>query len=295
MTGRRITPRRVTGFAARWAVLGLALFVFLTPVVWLVLMSFKPEDQWVSSPPDWIPNEWTIFSYQYLWDEGTEARTITGGDAAGGAGKNALFNSLIIVCSATAAAMLIGTLAAYSMSKFRTGGKNFALWVLSIRFLPPIIFTVPLLLIFNDIGLINTYHGLILIYTVFAIGFVVWMMKGFFDEVPRDVEESARVDGCSWFGTMWRISLPLVVPGFVAVLLLTFILLWTELLFAVIFLNQDKHTIPVELFAFFSASRGIAWGPQAALSIMAIAPILAFALLIQRYLIRGMTFGAVRE
>ena len=295
MTRRRITLRRATGFAARWAVLGLALFVFLTPIVWLVLLSFKPEDQWVSSPPDWIPNEWTLVSWGHMFDEGTEARTNTGGGAAGGAGQSALINSLIIVCSATAAAMIIGTLAAYSMSKFRTGGKNFALWVLSIRFLPPIIFTVPLLLIFNDVGLVNTYQGLILIYTVFAVGFVVWMMKGFFDEVPPDIEESARVDGCSWLGVMWRISLPLVVPGFVAVSLLTFILLWTELLFAIIFLEQDKHTIPVELFEFFTASRGIAWGPQAAMSIMAIAPVLAFALVVQRYLIRGMTFGAVRE
>jgi multiple sugar transport system permease protein len=295
MTLRRITTRKVASFAARWALLGLALFVFLTPIVWLVLLSFKPEDQWVSSPPDWIPNEWTLFSWRFLFDEGTEARTITGGRSAGGAGTGVLINSLITVCSATAAAMIIGTLAAFSMSKFRTGGKNFALWVLSIRFLPPIIFTVPLLLIFNDLGLVNTYQGLILIYTVFAVGFVVWMMKGFFDEVPREVEESARVDGCSWFGLMWRISLPLVVPGFVAVLALTFILLWTELLFAIIFLEEDKHTIPVELFSFFSASRGIAWGPQAALSILSIAPVLAFAIVIQRYLIRGMTFGAVRE
>ena len=146
-----------------------------------------------------------------------------------------------------------------------------------IKFLPPIIFTIPLLLIFSDVGLVNTYQGLILIYTVFSIAFVVWMMKGFFDEVPRDIEESARVDGCSWFGTMWRISLPLVVPGFVAVLLLTFIFLWTELLFGVIFLSGDKHTIPVELFAFFTPNQGLKWGPQAAMSIMAIAPVLAFA------------------
>ena len=291
---RRFTRRKVVAFCARWALLGLALFVFLTPVVWLLLLSFKPEAQWTTSPPDWIPNEWTTFSYKHMWNTGADAgQTAAGG--GGGAGKVAIVNSLIITISATAAAMIIGTLAAYSISKFRTGGKHFALWVLSIKFLPPIIFTIPLLLIFSDVGLVNTYQGLILIYTVFSIAFVVWMMKGFFDEVPRDIEESARVDGCSWFGTMWRISLPLVVPGFVAVLLLTFIFLWTELLFGVIFLSGDKHTIPVELFAFFTPNQGLKWGPQAAMSIMAIAPVLAFALVIQKYLIRGMTFGAVRE
>jgi len=291
---RRFTRRKILAFCARWALLGLALFVFLTPVVWLLLLSFRPEAQWTSSPPDWIPNDWTTFSYKHMWNTGAEAgQTAAGG--GGGAGKIAIVNSLIITSSATAAAMIIGTLAAYSISKFRTGGKNFALWVLSIKFLPPIIFTIPLLLIFSDLNLVNTYEGMILIYTVFSVAFVVWMMKGFFDEVPRDVEESARVDGCSWFGTMWRISLPLVVPGFVAVCLLTFIFLWTELLFAVIFLSGDKHTIPVELFAFFTPNQGLKWGPQAAMSIMAIAPVLAFALVIQKYLIRGMTFGAVRE
>jgi multiple sugar transport system permease protein len=212
----------------------------------------------------------------------------------GSGGGTALQNSLIVVCVSTVAAMVLGSVAAYSFSRFRTGGRHVTSWILSIKFLPPVVFAVPLLTVFQRFELVNTYGGLILLYTAFNLPFVVWMMVGFFDEVPTEVEESARVDGASWRNVFLRVSLPLVAPGLVATLLLTFIFGWNEFLFALVFTNQEHYTIPVQLSSYFSEAVGLEWGPQAALSVVGILPIIVFSFLIQRFLIRGMTFGAVK-
>jgi multiple sugar transport system permease protein len=266
--------------AARLVVLGIIFVVTLVPVAWIVLTSFKPRSEWIHNPPVWIPSDWTFLSYRTMWNSG---------------GGRALENSLIIVGTSTILAVAVGCLAAYSISRFRTGGDHTASWILSIKFLPAVVFAVPLLIAFTRLELVNTYKGLILIYTTFNLPFVVWMMKGFFDEIPGEIEESARVDGCSWFGTFWRIALPLAMPGFIATLLLTFIFGWNEFLFALIFTNQEHYTIPVQLSSYFSEAVGLEWGPQAALSVLGILPIIVFSFLIQRFLVRGMTFGAVKE
>jgi multiple sugar transport system permease protein len=264
---------------ARLLVLAVVFFLTLMPVIWIVLTSFKPRSEWVSNPPVWIPGEWTVVSYEAMWRSG---------------GDRALANSLIVVCISTVLAVALGSLAAYSLSRFRTGGEHVASWILSIKFLPPVVFAVPLLTLFNRLQLVDTYAGLILLYTAFNLPFVVWMMKGFFDEVPPEIEESARVDGASWTSVFWRIAVPLVAPGFVSTLLLTFIFGWNEFLFALIFTNQEHYTIPVQLSSYFSEAVGLEWGPQAALSVVGILPIIVFSFLIQRFLIRGMTFGAVK-
>jgi multiple sugar transport system permease protein len=276
---RRRRLRSWAGWAVRLAVLTVVLVITLVPVVWIVLTSFKPRGEWIHNPPVWFPSVWTAVSYREMWTSG---------------GGRALENSLIIVCTSTVLAILLGSLAAYSLSRFRTGGDHVASWILSIKFLPPVVFAVPLLTAFTRVHLVDTYKGLILLYTTFNLPFVVWMMKGFFDEVPAEIEESARVDGCSWFGTFWRIALPLAMPGFISTLLLTFIFGWNEFLFALIFTNQDHYTIPVQLSSYFSEAVGLEWGPQAALSVLGIAPIIVFSFLIQRFLVRGMTFGAIK-
>lgn len=277
---RRRRLRAAVSLAARLVVLGIIFVVTLVPVAWIVLTSFKPRSEWIHNPPVWIPSHWTFLSYRAMWDSG---------------GARALENSLIIVGTSTVLAVALGSLAAYSISRFRTGGDHVASWILSIKFLPPVVFAVPLLTVFTRLELVDTYKGLILLYTTFNLPFVVWMMKGFFDEVPGEIEESARVDGCSWFGTFWRIALPLAMPGFISTLLLTFIFGWNEFLFALIFTNQEHYTIPVQLSSYFSEAVGLEWGPQAALSVLGILPIIVFSFLIQRFLVRGMTFGAVKE
>jgi multiple sugar transport system permease protein len=278
-SARQRRLRAWTSWAVRLIVLGIVLFVTLVPVAWIVLTSLKPRGEWIHDPPVWFPSVWTVASYREMWSSG---------------GGLALKNSLIIVCTSTVLAIVLGSVAAYSLSRFRTGGDHVASWILSIKFLPAVVFAIPLLNAFTKVHLVDTYKGLILIYTTFNLPFVVWMMKGFFDEIPSEIEESARVDGCSWFGTLWRIALPLAMPGFIATLLLTFIFGWNEFLFALIFTNQEHYTIPVQLSSYFSEAVGLEWGPQAALSVLGIAPIILFSFLIQRFLVRGMTFGAVK-
>jgi multiple sugar transport system permease protein len=272
------TPGPV-GVALRIVVLLVVLLVTLLPIAWIVLTSFKPEREWVSDPPVWIPSEWTFESYERMWDDG---------------GGRVLLNSSVIVTASTVLAMVIGCLAAYSFSRFRTGGRHIVTWILSVKFLPPVVFAVPLLIMFTDHGLYDRWLGLIILYTTFQLPFVVWMMKGFFDEVPRDIEESARVDGCSWLGTFWRFTIPLSAPGLVATAVLTFVFGWSEFFLPLVFANQDNYTMTVQLASYFSEAVGLEWGPQAALSVVGMLPLFVAAFAIQKFLIRGMTFGAVK-
>lgn len=263
----------------RVAVLLVALVIALIPIVWIVLTSFKPESEWVSDPPVWIPSTWSLDSYRTMWSDG---------------GGRALLNSSIIVGVATVAAMIIGSLAAFSFSRFRTGGQHIVSWILSIKFLPPVVFAVPLLIMLTNAGLYDTWSGLILLYTVFQLPFVIWMMKGFFDEIPVEIEESARVDGCGWLSVFVRFAIPLTAPGFVATALLTFVFGWSEFFIPLVFASQDNYPVTVQLASYFSEAVGLEWGPQAALSVIGMLPVVIVALLIQKFLIRGMTFGAVK-
>jgi multiple sugar transport system permease protein len=267
----------------RYVLSGLLLLVVLAiallPIAWIVLTSFKPSGDWVADPPVWIPSQWSVASYETMWADG-------GGDA--------LLNSVLIVGVSTVLAMALGCLAAFSFSRFNTGGRHLVGWILSVKFLPPVVFAVPLLIMFTELRLYDTLLGLILLYTTFQLPFVVWMMKGFFDEVPREIEESARVDGCSWLGVMWRFTLPLAAPGLVSTALLTFVFGWSEFFLPLVFANQENFPITVQLASYFSESQGLEWGPQAALSVVGMVPMLLAALAIQRFLIRGMTFGAVK-
>jgi multiple sugar transport system permease protein len=271
--------RSARGTALRVAVVVLAIVVSLLPIVWIVLTAFKPREDWIADPPVWIPSEPTLENFNQMWTDG---------------GGSALLNSITIVGAATALAMVLGCLAAFSFSRFRTGGRHIVGWILSIKFLPPIVFAVPLLIMFTDLGLYDRWLGLVLLYATFQLPFVVWMMKGFFDEIPREIEESARVDGCSWMGVLFRFAIPLSAPGLVATTVLTFVFGWAEFLLPLIFSNQELFPLTVQLSSYFSEAHGLQWGPQAALAVLGMAPMIVAAFAIQKYLIRGMTFGAVK-
>lgn len=283
MTGqrrrRKLTAGRAAGGTLRLALLLLAIVIALLPIVWIVLTSFKPQNQWVSDPPVWIPSDWSLDSYRSMWDDG---------------GGRSLLNSIVVVGISTIASMAIGSLAAFSFSRFRTGGRHVVSWILSIKFLPPVVFAVPLLIMLTNIGLYDSWLGLILLYTTFQLPFVIWMMKGFFDEIPTEIEESARVDGCGWLSVFVRFAIPLAAPGLVATGLLTFVFGWSEFFIPLVFSSQDNYPITVQLASYFSEAVGLEWGPQAALSVMGMLPVVIVALLIQKFLIRGMTFGAVK-
>ena len=203
-------------------------------------------------------------------------------------------NSLIVVPTSTIASLLIGFFAAYSVSRFRTGGPTLPLFVLTTRMFPPVAFAVPLLVYYRLLGLIDTQLGLILMYTAFTIAFSLWMMRGFIDGVPRHVEEAAILDGASPWRVLFTITLPLVRGGLAATGLFVFILNWTEFLFAQIFTSREAITIPVQV-SHYTGAVGRFYGPMAALGMVASLPVVVAGYLIQRHLVTGFTFGLVRE
>ena len=206
-------------------------------------------------------------------------------------------NSLLVAVGSTVCALFIGTLAAYSLARFRLPAKldhKLALWILSTRMFPAIVTVVPLFLIMRDLRLVNTRLSLVIVYTAFNLPFVVWMMRGFFAEIPRDLEEAAMVDGDSRLGALRRVVLPLVTPGLAATAVFCLIVSWNEFLFGLVLTQTDDAiTLPVGI-AGRVTQYGIKWGAMSAAAVVALVPILAFAISVQKYLVRGLSLGAVK-
>jgi multiple sugar transport system permease protein len=205
-------------------------------------------------------------------------------------------NSVVVVAAATCLAIVIGTPAAYAFSrmKFR-GSENLASTILSMRFMPPIAVAIPLFLMIKAIGLQDTYLGLILPYTAFSLPLVVWILIGFFDEIPREIDDAAYVDGCAHWVILWRVMVPLVWPGMVTAALFGAIFIWNEFLVALYVIDSRAlQTISLGAATLVSAQRPIDWNIAAAVGVVTVIPILIFSLLVQRYIVRGLTAGAVK-
>lgn len=268
----------------RYGVLLIALLFFLFPIFWVVITSVKLPGDYMHRPPIFWPDQPTWNHY----DAVMKAK-----------GRLALTNSLVIAASATVLSTIVGTLAAYSLARFNTGGKHFAFWLLSQRMMPPVVMVVPYFLLLRDVGKWNANFGLdtrfalVALYTVFNLPFIIWLMRSYFDGVPPELEESAMVDGSGRLGVFFRITLPLSIPGLIATATFAFIFAWTEFLFAVVLTRTDAVTLPVAV-AGFSGSQGSNWGQASALAVVATAPVFALSLLVQRHFVRGLTMGAVR-
>jgi multiple sugar transport system permease protein len=270
--------------ALRYIVVAIALAFFLFPIVWIASISIKLPADYLSNPPIWIPQEITFRHYQSVMAE---------------KGFLALRNSLTIAGGATVISVLIGSIAAYSLARFQTGGRHLGFWLLSQRMMPPIVLVVPFFLILREAGKLNPRLGLdqqiplILIYAVFNLPYVIWTMRSYFRSVPVELEESAMMDGNTRLGALFRITLPLALPGLVATTTFAFIFAWTEFLFAVVFTRTNAVTIPVVISG-FTGGQGSNWGRACALSMVATLPVFILVLLLQRHLVRGLTLGAVR-
>ena len=179
----------------------LLLVVFLFPIYWLFMIAFKTPEEIFSSPPAWYPAAIQFDNFRVLFKDG-DAKTV--------------FNSLFIAGTSTLIAMFFGTIAAYSLARFRTGGENLAVWIISQRMIPPIAIVFPLFLLYVYFGWVDTYHGLILLYTAFNLPYVIWMMRGYIEDVPLELEESALVDGCTRWETLIRVVFPMVRNGLFA-------------------------------------------------------------------------------
>lgn len=283
----------------RCAVLSAMVLSFF-PIFWLVSTSFKPHDEWASFPPVWVSDRPTLQNYRIVFSpEAARAFAATQAGSldykvAGSAWK-AFVDSSIISTFATLLSVIFGTLAAYSMARFKTGGESLAFQVLSVRMFPPIAVVVPVVAMFSVLRLSDTYIGLILAYTAFTLPFSVWMVRSFIEEVPTELEGAAMVHGMTQLQAFVRIMLPLIRGGVLATALFVFILNWSEFLFALTLTSGAVTTVTVQVAKYVSASSGTLYGVQAAMGTISTLPVIAFGYLIQRHLVRGLTFGSIKR
>ena len=260
----------------------LALIITLLPVYWMVNTSLKMQVEVFTSPPTFWPEKPTFENYVNLF-----VRRHLGAY---------LLNSIIIVGSAVLLSLIAGSLAAYSLARFgeTRPQNNLTFWVLAPRMIPPVTLVVPMFLILQQLGLINKKLGLILVYTAFNLPFVALMMRSFFQEIPVDLEEAAMVDGASRLRSIWEIVLPLASPGLVATSIFSLIVTFNEFFFALILTSTPAAaTLPVATAALIGKTQTL-YGEMAAAGVVAAVPLVIFALLVQRHLVRGLTLGAVK-
>ncbi len=260
------------GDAVTLLLLGLVLF----PFFWLIKLSFQPRADIFDGALLFTP---TLEHYTAVWK---------------GTFPFSFINSIVTATSATALAMLVGVPAAYALSRMRAGvSRRVGLWILVTRMAPPVAFTIPLFLAFRYLELHDTRLGLVIVYLTFSLAFVIWMMKPFFDAVPRELEEAAAIDGCSTWKTFASITLPLTGPGLAATAVICFIGAWNDFFFALILTRTQASTAPVAIVGFIQYV-GWEWGRMAAAGTMVMAPVVLFSVLVRRHLVRGMAAGSIK-
>ncbi len=266
-----------------WAVIGLYLLFALFPVYWIILVAFRPRDDIFQYPAALLPTNLTLDNIRYVWFGSTTNDPVLG----------FLGTSFIIASVSTLLALAIGVCCAYALGRFRVGGNLLSMWILSQRFLPPIALVVPLYLMFRQLGLLDTYTGMIMLYTAFSIPIVVWLMLGYVESAPRELEEAAYVDGAGYWQAFRRIALPVLLPGLSVAAVFTFIFAWNEYVLAYQLAGDDVATITVYLPRLRSAIAEL-YGEIAAASLLSVLPAILFAGVMQRFLVRGLAFGGLK-
>jgi multiple sugar transport system permease protein len=281
--------KTILNYVFSYLALALVILFFCFPIYWLVSMSFKEPTDVMATSLFFKP---TLDNYRSILfgisnTPGIPApRDVTF--------PNNLLNSMVIGLTATFMALLIGTPAAYALSRFNfKAKKSLSFYILSTRIVPPLGMIIPFYVIFSRLGLLDTRLCLIIMYLIMNISLVVWMMKGFFDEIPVSLEDAGRIDGCSKFAAFWRIALPLTAPGLAATAILSLLFAWNDFAYAIILAGNKANTAPVAVYSFVTF-RQVVWGSLAAAGTLTALPVLVFVLLVQKHLVRGLTLGAVK-
>lgn len=282
-----------------WVLLALVFFFFMFPLYWIAVSSIKTRAEVISRTPTYLPFlqfQPTLDNYNdVLLGGAIESETGVRASADLSAFRDRLINSVIIAGASTLLAVLLGTLAAYAVSRFRIRGENdLMFFILSTRMLPPIVVLIPIFLLFSNLGLRDNYFGLILLYTTVNLPFVVWMMKGFFDEIPVEYEEAAMIDGYSRLEAIWKVVIPEAIPAMLATAVFSAIVAWNEFVFANLLNRTYGATVPPWLNSIIGVG-AVEWGRLAAASVVFVIPIVIFTFLVRNHLLRGVTFGAVRR
>ncbi len=263
-----------------YGTLSLLVVIFLFPLLWILGLSLKTRMQTFSDPP------------LYLWWPTLENYI----DVLGRSDfLMAFVNTLIVSGSAVGLSLAIGVPAAYAFARFPFRGSSLLFFALLVmRMLPPIAVLVPMYVLFSQLGLITTRFSVVLAYSTFALPLVVWIMRGFFEDLPPELEESAWIDGANRFGAFRLIVLPLARPGMVAASILCLQLAWNDFLFAAVLTNNASQTLPVKMMTFSAGDSGVDWGGVTASGMLVILPVIVFSFLAQRHLVAGLSSGAVK-
>lgn len=273
----------------RGVLITLVLIFFLFPIAWIFLMSLQTNETILRIPPS--------LAFTPIIDNYTALITGQLRTAAGSLQLNFMqnmFNSVLLSVCSVALSLVLGVPAAYAFARFKFRlGEDIAFTLLSFRFAPALLVLLPLSLYFKSMGLTNTYIGLIWVYQLICLPLILWIVRGYFEDISPDIEHAYRIAGNSWWKTFTRISIPLAKPGIAAAGLLAFIFAWNNFVFALILASADKQPVTVGALAFVTAS-GIQYGQIAAAIIISITPTLALALYAQRYLVEGLSMGAVK-
>ena len=276
----RSSGRRLGAQIILYGILALVLLWTLTPLVWMVLSSFKPTESIISPTPDVVFGP-TFENYTNL---------LSGAGNLLGYAKN----SLLAAGISTVISVVLGCLGGYGLARTHFRGKqHLSFWIISTRMAPIAAVIVPLYLIFRNLNLLDSVWGLVVAYLTFNLPFAIWLMDAFFADLPPEREESALVEGATRFQAFWRIALPLVTPGIVTTAILCFLCAWNDYAFAQTFSGPDSGTIPI-LAAQLVTQTGIDWGALTAIGTVVVLPMIAVGLAVRRYLVRGLTLGAVK-
>jgi multiple sugar transport system permease protein len=293
---RHAAPRvkRNAGRVLIYAALIFWAFVCLFPIYWTITTSFKSAVDvtqghlipWVDFMPDWKGLRSIGLSPDTIWETSTARNEF----------MSRFGNSVVVSVGASLLALILGSLAAYGLSRFRykfawMRNDDILFFFMSQLILPPVVLALPFLVLYKALALLDTRIGLILLYTLTVLPIVIWIMRDQFNSIPIELDEAAFVDGLSVWGAFLRIILPLAIPGMAAAFILSLVLCWNEYFFAALLTSTDAKTLPV-MVASQTGSQGINWWSMAALSTAAIAPLVLVGIFLERYIVSGLTSGA---
>ena len=272
--------------AAYLAGLFIAMLIICLPGLWIIISSLRPTVEIMAKPPVWIPQELSLEAY----------RSMFSGVGQGGIPVWDYFrNSLIISITSTAIALVIGMSGGYAFARFRFHGKSAVfLGLMLTRSVPGVALSLPLFMVYARLGIIDTHFGLILTYVALNVPFTIWLIDGFFRQVPKDLAEAAQIDGCTRWQAFWQVEFPLAGPGIASAGIFAFLTCWNEYALASqLTRSVDSKTLPVGLLDYTSEFT-IDWRGMCALAVVMIIPALALTFIIQKHLVSGLTFGAVK-
>lgn len=282
------TSQVTFGVVFRHFLMLVVLVVFLFPIFWMVVTSFKAPEEVLTRPPTFVFTP-TLENYRYAFEEADFSLFIR--------------NTVVVAGLSTLLVIAFGSLASYSFARYNPGDGHILFFILTTRMMPGIAVVMPFFLIFRDLGKtsigqlfalgLDQVGALVVAYTVFNLPFAIWLMYSFFQDIPTELEHSARLDGYGRLQVFRKVVLPLAAPGIAVTAIFSLLFAWNEFLFSYILTRDQARTITVGVSG-FQTQQGILWGPLAAAAVVCILPMLVIALFLQRYMVRGLTFGAVR-